>query len=230
MYLVIIIAIVFFVWLLFGKNGLINEIKPKIEHNKEIRRKIKNNEPKRQNKRYNCFGYPLNGSYEEITENYTKKDLQKYSDDIGSFVLINILFNIVNFIIVFILSAFIVALSPKQETNYEFKINSLKDNMTTEGYLYGRRGYINNELTYFFSRSYVDGEKIGHIPADKTYVKYNNEEDPHITVYQEKPIVNKFLDKMTFASEINATKTIKYIITVPEGTIETTGTYSIDME
>lgn len=210
--LVIIIAIGIFIWLLFGKEGLINEIKPKIKHNKEIRRKIKNNEPKIKYKQY--F---FNGSYELVTENYTKKDFQKYSDDIQGFILANIVLNIVNFICVLILSMFIVCFLPTQETSYEFKINSLKDNMTTEGYLYGRRGYINDELSYFFSRSYADGEKIGHIPADKTYVKYNNEEHPHITVYQESSIVNKFVDKMTFVGAFDTTQTVKYIITVPEG-------------
>lgn len=223
--LVIIIAIGIFIWWLFCKEGLINAIKPKIKHNKEIRRKIKNNEPKIQYKQY--F---FNGSYELVTENYTKKDFQKYSDNIQDFILVNMLLNIVNFICVLMLSQFIVCFLPKQETSYEFKINSLKDNMTTEGYLYGRRGYINDELSYFFSRSYTDGEKIGHIPADKTYVKYNNEEHPHITVYQESSIVNKFVDKMTFAGVFDTTQTVKYIITVPDGTIETTGTYSIDME
>lgn len=225
MYLVIIIAIGIFIWLLFGKEGLINDIKPKIKHNKEIRRKIKNNEPKRQYKQY--F---FNGSCELVTENYTKKDLHKYSDDIQGFILANIVLNILNFICVLFLSMFIVYFLPIQETSYEFKINSLRDNMTTEGRLYGRRGYINDELSYFFSRSYADGEKIGHIPADKTYVKYNNEEDPHITVYQESSIVSKFIDKMTFAGAFDTTQTVKYIITVPDGTIETTGTYSIDME
>ena len=225
MILFIIIAIGIFICLLFGKEGLINEIKPKIKYNKEIRRKIKNNEPKIQYKQY--F---FNSSYELVTENYTKKDLQKYSDDIQFFILGNIALNVLNFICILFLSMFIVSFLPTQETNYEFKINSLKDNMTTEGYLYGRRGYINDELSYFFSRSYADGEKIGHIPADKTYVKYNNEEHPHITVYQESSIVNKFVDKMTFAGAFDTTQTVKYIITVPDGTIETTGTYSIDME
>ena len=225
MILFIIIASGIFIWSLFEPKGLIANITPKIKHNKEIRRKIRNNECKEQYKRY-----LFNDSFETVTENYTRKDLQGYLENIVFFIFINILLNLLTFFIVLILSAFIVSFLPTQETNYEFKINSLKDNITTEGRLYGRRGYIDDELTYFFSRSYTDGEKIGHIPADKTYVKYNNEEHPHITVYQESPIVNKFLEKMTFADILDTTETVKYVITVPDGTIETMGTYSIDME
>lgn len=42
---------------------------------------------------------------------------------------------------------------PTYDYSYKFNINSIKDNLVTEGHVYYRRGYINEELSYFFSRT-----------------------------------------------------------------------------
>lgn len=224
MYTFIIIAIAFFVMLMFGIGladfSLINKIKVAREYNKLIKEKIKNGERK-------------SGWYDR--ELYSSKDYESYIEPIINFIGWNFLCDFAAFVFILFSTFIVLAFCPTKETNYYFNINSLKDNLVTEGEvggsMFGMRGYVDGELSYFFSRTYYGkGEKIGHIPADKTYVQYNNEEKPKITVYQEEYIVNELLGKFIFDEFINDPVTVRYIITVPEGTIETTGTYSIDME
>lgn len=223
MYTFIIIAIAFFVMLMFGIGladfSLINEIKYVKEYNKRIKEKIKKGEMK---------GIWYN-------EPYSSKDYKSYIEPIINFIGWNFLCDFAAFAFILFSTFIVLAFCPIKETNYYFNINSLKDNWVVDGEfggsMFGMRGYVDGELSYFFSRTYYGkGEKIGHIPADKTYVKYDNEEKPKITVYQEEHVVNELLGKFIFDEFINDPVTVRYIITVPEGTIETTGTYSIDME
>ena len=224
MYTLIIAAIVFFVMLMFGIGladfSLINKIKFVREYNKKIKEKIKKGEIK--------YGF-----YERSS--YSSKDYESYIEPIIGFIGWNLLSDLIAFAFILLSTFIVLEFCPIKETNYYFNINSLKDNLVTEGEfggsMFGMRGYVDGELSYFFSRTYYGkGEKIGHIPADKTYVQYNNEEKPKITVYQEGHVVNDILRKFIFDEFINDPVTVRYIITVPEGTIETTGTYSIDME
>lgn len=67
---------------------------------------------------------------------------------------------------------------PKAESYYTFNINSLKDNLVTSEEIHGGafcvRGTIDGEISYFFSRTTDKGETIGHIPANKSYIKYDD--------------------------------------------------------
>ena len=60
--------------------------------------------------------------------------------------------------------------------------------------------------------------------------KYSDEDHPNIRVYQEAIEETDFIKKFTFVELLNKPQTVRYIMTVPEGTIDTTGMYNIDME
>ena len=76
--------------------------------------------------------------------------------------LLNIFFNVINFIFVFIISAIVVLCCPKAESYYTFNINSLKDNLVTSGEIHGGafcvRGTIDGDISYFFSRTTDKGD------------------------------------------------------------------------
>ena len=146
----------------------------------------------------------------------------------------NVLFVLANMVVVFVISiCAMLVLSftqPELETSYSFNINALKDNLVTEGRLYGRRGYIDGELSYFFSRTMDKGEIIGHIPADKTYIRHDDTVRPRIEVYQSQIDIPEWVYKVFFIEWMNSKSTDYYVIVAPEGTIVNTGTYQIDME
>lgn len=119
---------------------------------------------------------------------------------------------------------------PSETSQWEFGINALEDNLVTEGHFYGRRGYVDGELSYFYSRSFANGEKIGHIPADKTYIKYNNDARPHVEVHNTRKDVPEWLSKVLFIDWMNQWSTEYYVLIVPEGTITNMSEYSIDMK
>lgn len=148
--------------------------------------------------------------------------------------MLNILFNVINFMIVFIISVIVVLCSPKAESYYTFNINSLKDNLVTSGEIHGGafcvRGAVDGEISYFFSRTTDKGEVIGHIPADKSYIKYDDNKKPCIEVHQENHKVPEIIEKLLFTKWCNDKSVDYYVIIAPNGTISTTGTYEIDME
>lgn len=121
------------------------------------------------------------------------------------------------------------AICPEETSYWEFNINALNDNVVTEGKWYGRRGSVDGELSYFYCRPLSLGEKIEHIPADKTYVQYSESEHPHIEVHQTRVVIPKWLSKLLWVDMFNTKQTDYYILVVPEGTITTTGQYEIDM-
>lgn len=155
-------------------------------------------------------------------------------DSIGEFLLTNIICDLLATVIVLFLSLILVAFSPTKETQYSFNINALEDNIVTSGEIhnsgFSTRGYFNGELSYFFSRTMSKGEIIGHIPANKTYIKYDNKQKPHIEVHQKEDNPSEILGKFFFTDELKTKKTDYYVIVVPEGTISNVGEYSIDME
>lgn len=134
------------------------------------------------------------------------------------------------FIISFCVYIGVSMCEPPRETSYwSFNINALQDNLVTEGEWYGRRGHVDGELSYFYSRTLPQGEKIGHIPADKTYVKYDNDARPHIEVHQSQLDIPEWLYKVFWLDWMNDKHTDYYVIVVPEGTISVSGEYEIDM-
>lgn len=215
MILFVIIAIGIFIYTIFAKDYLVDCIKGRKEYNKKIKENI----------RYGRTNYDV-----FFSRLYDKRDYTNIFKIFIDWILINILFNLINFVVVFIISIVVVWICPQTNTEYSFNINTLKDSVVTSGEFYGRRGYIDGKINYFFSRTMNEGEKIGHIPADKSYIRYDNEGNPHIEVHQKVNEIPKWVSNMFWTDWVNEPITDYYVIVVPEGTISTTGTYEIDME
>ena len=69
--------------------------------------------------------------------------------------LLNIFFNVINFIFVFIISAIVVLCCPKAESYYTFNINSLKDNLVTSGEIHGGEGLLTEILVISFQEQQI---------------------------------------------------------------------------
>lgn len=145
----------------------------------------------------------------------------------------NVTLNIINWFFVICLSCLLFFglhfVCSSETSQWEFKINAMQDNLVTEGNFYGRRGHVDGELSYFYSRTLSYGEKIEHIPADKTYIRYSNDEYPHVEVHQSRLDIPDWLYKVFFIEWMNSPNTRYYVMVVPEGTITNTGQYEIDM-
>lgn len=167
----------------------------------------------------------------EETNKKVKKNIEY---DITNWIIFNIFFNIVNFIFIFIISAIVVYFCPKAESYYTFNINSLKDNLVTSGEIHSGafcvRGTIDGEISYFFSRTTDKGEIIGHIPANKSYIKYDDSKKPCIEVHKKNHKIPEIVEKLLFTKWCNGKYVDYYIIITPNETISTTGTYEIDIE
>lgn len=215
MILFILIAIGILIYTIFAKDYLVECIKGRKEYNKKIEENI---------------GYGRTNYDVLFSRTYDKRDYTNIFKIFRDWILCNVLFNMINFIVVFVISIIVVWICPQIDTEYSFNINALKDSMVTSGEFYGRRGYIDGEINYFFSRTMSEGEKIGHIPADKSYIRYDNEGKPHIEVHQKVNEIPEWVSKVFWTDWVNEPMTDYYVIVVPEGTISTTGTYEIDME
>lgn len=162
---------------------------------------------------------------------YDYREASKY---IFVWFVLNILSNVINCLIIFAISIVTVSFCPKVESYYTFNITSLKDNLVTSGEIHDGafcvRGTIDGEISYFFSRTTDKGETIGHIPADKSYIKYDDNKKPCIEVHQKNHKIPEIVEKLLFTKWCNEKSVDYYIIIVPNGTILTTETYEIDME
>ena len=162
---------------------------------------------------------------------YDYREASKY---ILGWFIINIVANVLNCLIVFAISIVAVSFCPKAESYYTFNINSLKDNLVTSGEIHDGafcvRGTIDGEISYFFSRTTDKGEAIGHIPADKSYIKYDDNKKPCIEVHQENRKMPEIVERLLFTKWVYDKSVDYYVIIAPNGTISTTGTYEIDME
>lgn len=219
MILFILIAIGIALYTIFADGWLIDSIKNIEETNKEVKENI---EYGRTN--YDTFSF----------RKYNEHDYESVSKNILYWIMLNILFNVINFIIVFMISGIVVLCCPKEESYYTFNINSLKDNLITSGEIHGGafcvRGTIDGEISYFFSRITDKGETIGHIPEDKSYIKYNDSKNPCIEVHQKNHNIPEIVEKLLFTKWCNGKSVDYYVIIAPNGTISITGTYEIDME
>jgi len=219
MILFILIAIGIALYTIFADGWLIDSIKNIEETNKEVKENI---EYGRTN--YDTFSF----------RKYNEHDYESVSKNILYWIMLNILFNVINFIIVFMISGIVVLCCPKAESYYTFNINSLKDNLVTSGEIHGGafcvRETIDGEISYFFSRTTDKGETIGHIPADKSYIKYNDSKNPCIEVHQKNHNIPEIVEKLLFTKWCNDKSVDYYVIIAPNGTISTTGTYEINME
>lgn len=146
--------------------------------------------------------------------------------------------NLLNVIVVWVVSCMLFFclcfVCPSETSQWEFNINALKDNLVTEGEFrgsrYGIRGHVDGEISYFYSRSLSLGDKIEHIPANKTYVQYSDSERPHVEVHQSRVDIPDWLYNVFFLEWMNGNQTNYYVLVVPEGTIVNDGTYEIDMK
>lgn len=219
MILFIVIAIGILIYTIFAKDFLIDSIKGIDEYNEDIKEKI----------RQGCTNYDL-----FFSRKYDKRDYESVPKILFEWILVNVVFNFVNAMIVFVISAIVVFAYPRTETQYSFDINSLRDNLVTSGEIYGSafciRGSVDGEISYFFSRTTDKGKIIGHIPAKDSYIKYDGESKPHIEVHQTIHEFPNWLQKILWVEFLNSTNTEYYVIIVPEGTISIDGTYEIDME
>lgn len=152
-----------------------------------------------------------------------------------------ILSAMVTFIIsgIFTLILICLPIFPTYDYSYKFNINSMKDNLVTEGCIYYRSGHIDGELSYFFSRTMDKGEIIGHIPADSSYIKYDDDVHPNIEVHQEKidwdeatgwKIFDPWLCLFEKSKNFEYCQEKEYIITIPSDTLTEEGNYEINME
>lgn len=119
--------------------------------------------------------------------------------------------------------------------SYDFNIVALEDSLTTTGSykrnIYASKGYIDTDLSYFYLYNTDKGYKNGHIPADKTYIKYDDVSNPHITVNYTTTQCPDWSVLFFFDMNDHEAQTITdYIIVVPTGTITATNTYNIDLE
>lgn len=219
MILFILIAIGIALYTVFADGWLIDSIKNIKETNKEVKDNI-------EHCRTNYDTYSL--------REYNDHDYESVPKNILYWIINNILFNILNFMFVFSMSAIIVLCCPKVKSYYTFNINSLKDTLVTNGEIQGgafyMRGSIDGEISYFFSRTTDKGETIRHIPADKSYIKYDDSKKPCIEVHQKNHKIPKIVEKLLFTKWFNDKSVDYYVIIAPNGTISTTGTYEIDME
>ena len=156
MILFILIAIGILIYTIFAKDYLVDCIKGRKEYNKKIEENI----------RYGRTNYDV-----LFSRTYDKRDYTNIFKIFIDWILINVFFNVINFIVVFIISIVVVWICPQTNTEYSFNINSLKDNLVTSGEIHGGAfcvsGSIDGEISYFFSRTMNESEKIGHIPAKR---------------------------------------------------------------
>lgn len=219
MILFILIAVGIAIYTIFAHGWLIDSIKNIKENNKKIEENIK-------------YGRTNWDTFS--CRNYNEHDYDSVPKNILYWFFLNIMFNFVNFFLVLLISAIVVVFCPKEESCYSFNINSLKDNMVTNGEIHGGafcvRGSIDGEISYFYSRVTDKGEIIEHIPANKSYIKYDDNKTPCIEVHQENHKVPEFFNKLLFVEWCNDKSIDYYVIIVPDGTISVDGTYEIDME
>ncbi len=220
MILFILIAIGMALYTIFADGWLIDSIKNIEETNKEVKENI---EYGRMN--YAPFSF----------RKYDEHDYESVPKNILYWIILNIFFNMVNFIIVWVISLIVVACCPKAgQSYYTFNINSLKDNLVTSGEIHGSafcvRGKIDGEISYFFSRTTDKGEIIEHIPANKSYIKYDDDKNPCIEVHEKNKNIPGFVEKLLFIKYWNNNHLDYYVIIVPTGTFSADRIYNIDME
>ena len=155
---------------------------------------------------------------------------------IGEWILKNLFVSLTSTLLIMMLSFFTClgyALCDKYaEDQWEFNINALEDNLVTQGEIHGGmfavRGYFDGELSYFYSRTMSRGEIIEHIPANKTYIRYDDTVHPKVEVHTEELDIPKWV-KEHLIFDLDSKQTDYYVIIVPEGTLKNSGEYNIDM-
>lgn len=155
---------------------------------------------------------------------------------VGDWILKNLFVSLVTTLLIMMLSFFTClgyALCDKYaEDQWEFNINALEDNLVTQGEIHGGmfavRGYFDGELSYFYSRTMSRGEIIEHIPANKTYLRYDNTIHPKVEVHTEELDIPEWV-RENLMFDLDSKQIDYYVMVVPEGTLKNSGEYNIDM-
>lgn len=204
---------------------------------KNIKKEEKENRKYNQRLLQECVNSPYRYEHYRRKEKYTAKEIFKRIiciDEIIIYFCISILCSI---LVTLLVSAGVFSKCEPVPYNYSFEIKSLKDNMVTSGEFYrghkntyGFSGSVNGSINYYFLREMEHGDKIGHIPADMTYIYYDNEATPSITVQQTTYEPEEWMTKWFWNTLPAEKKTERYILTVPENTILMNDLYQIDMQ
>lgn len=179
---------------------------------------------------YSTFVWNKNG----LIYNLTHKD--RVDTPVGDWILKNLFVSLVTTLLIMMLSFFTClgyALCDKYaEDQWEFNINALEDNLVTQGEIHGGmfavRGYFDGELSYFYSRTMSRGEIIEHIPANKTYIRYDNTVHPKVEVHTEELDIPEWV-RENLLFDLDSKQIDYYVMIVPEGTLKNSGEYNIDM-
>ena len=179
---------------------------------------------------YSTFVWNKNG----LIYNLTHKD--RVDTPVGDWILKNLFVSLVTTLLIMMLSFFTClgyALCDKYaEDQWEFNINALEDNLVTQGEIHGGmfavRGYFEGELSYFYSRTMSRGEIIEHIPANKTYIRYDNTVHPKVEVHTEELDIPEWV-RENLLFDLDSKQIDYYVMVVPEGTLKNSGEYNIDM-
>lgn len=179
---------------------------------------------------YSTFVWNKNG----LIYNLTHKD--RVDTPVGDWILKNLFVSLVTTLLIMMLSFFTClgyALCDKYaEDQWEFNINALEDNLVTQGEIHGGmfavRGYFDGELSYFYSRTMSRGEIIEHIPANKTYIRYDNTVHPKVEVHTEELDIPEWV-RENLLFDLDSKQIDYYVMVVPEGTLKNSGEYNIDM-
>lgn len=155
---------------------------------------------------------------------------------VGDWILKNLFVSLTSTLLIMMLSFFTClgyALCDKYaEDQWEFNINALEDNLVTQGEIHGGmfavRGYFDGELSYFYSRTMSRGEIIEHIPANKTYIRYDNTVHPKVEVHTEELDIPEWV-RENLLFDLDSKQIDYYVMVVPEGTLKNSGEYNIDM-
>jgi hypothetical protein len=94
--------------------------------------------------------------------------------------------------------------------------------------MFAVRGYFDGELSYFYSRTMSRGEIIEHIPANKTYIRYDNTVHPKVEVHTEELDIPEWV-RENLIFDLDSKQIDYYVMIVPEGTLKNSGEYNIDM-
>ena len=179
---------------------------------------------------YSTFLWNDNGLVYRLTHG------NKDHGDILWWLLENVVVDIIIILLILVLSFCVltgyVLCDKYTEDHWEFNINSLEDNLVTQGEVHGGmfavRGYFDGELSYFYSRTMSRGEIIEHIPANKTYLKYDNTVHPKVEVHTKELGIPKWIREHLICN-LDTKLVDYYVIIVPEGTLKNSGEYNIDM-
>lgn len=133
--------------------------------------------------------------------------------------------------LIVMLGVLLSSLSAERETIEEpvgtYEIYSLKDNYGVEGYIGRWHGSVNSELEYAFMYEVEDkGLTVGHIPAEDTYIVFD-EDTASVTIYAyTKQFKSGFL-RWFWGESRNPSE---YRIVAPKDTIIITDEYIVDLE